>query len=145
MPSALPSGCVLCYVLLEAFPDMLFCCHDFCYVANPQTRAGGMLRGQTQRVLKACFTCKTQEMPEEEEEEEEEEAEGEEVEESAPPPQTRVGKVRGPTCRVKGLACVCRCQRTTPDCGSSYAVVWALAAYGRLPGKAQAADLEGGR
>ena len=65
----------------------------FCYVANPKTRAGGLLRGSTMRVLKACYTCKTQEMPEEEEEEEEEEEKEEGGEESIPPPQTRVGKV----------------------------------------------------
>ena len=57
--------------------------------------AGGLVSGSIFRVLKACTTCKTQELASAGEAQGEEEiAEEEKVEEEAlEPPQTRVGKV----------------------------------------------------
>ena len=56
--------------------------------------AGGLPSGRTMRVLAACRTCKSQEMPESDEEYEDEEAEEEAERQQLPPPQTRVGQVR---------------------------------------------------
>jgi len=92
------TGAVLMDMVMGVFLFSL----GFILIGTVQGIVGGLPSGKTMRVVKACTTCKTQDMPEEdEEEEEEEEEEGAEEEVLLPAPQTRVGKLCGQTQRME--------------------------------------------